>query len=138
MKKTFLIVGSAKRISAAILTSIVILSATANVNAADRSESKTKTAISFVSSESNLMKFNINYTNTNNANVVVELTDETGELLYYREFADKIIDKTIYLKSVGEKCQVKFSVRAGKDIITERFDIEPHTTLVKETVVTKM
>lgn len=138
MKKKFLTVGSAKRMSAAILTSIVILSASATVNAADRSESNAKSAISFVSSESNLMKFNVNYTNTNNGNVVVELTDENGDLLYYREFADKIVNKTIFLKNVGGKCQVKFSVKAGKEIITERFDIEPLTTMVNETVVTKI
>ncbi len=138
MKKKFFVFNTARRITTALLTSIMIIAGSAQASANQTSGTEGKSAISYVGMSNGIMTFNISYENATGEEVLIELTDENGKTVYQRAFIGKTIDKNIYLKSAGAKCLVKFTIKSGKVVTSEKFEIEPTNRMVKETVVTKL
>ena len=101
-------------------------------------EAENKAQIVYVGSVNSLMTFNVNYNNIEEEKLVLELTDDSGEILYRNTYVGKNFNKNIYLKNLGDKCVVKFSLKTSKQTTNQQFEIEPQTKVFQETVVTKL
>lgn len=138
MKKQLFIARPVKRYSAALLTSLILIVGIFDAKANDKTGKATSEAISYVGRQNNLLTFNVNYLNQTEDRVVLELSDEHGDVLYRRVYKDKEVNKNIVLKNGGDKCRLTFTIRSAKETITQKFDIEPTATVVNETVVTTL
>ena len=138
MKKQLFIARPVKRYSAALLTSLILIVGIFDAQATDKVEKANTSAISYVGLQNTILTFNVNYVNQTEDRVVVELSDERGDVLYRRVYKEKEINKNIYLKNAGDKCKLTFTIKAAKETITQKFEIEPHTTVVMENVVTPL
>lgn len=138
MKKQLFIARPVKRYSAALLTSLILIVGIFDAKANDKTGKATTDAISYVGRKNNLLTFNVNYLNQTEDRVVLELSDEHGDVLYRRVYKDKEVNKNIFIKNGGDKTRVTFTIRSAKETITQKFEIEPTATVVNETVVTTM
>lgn len=139
MKKKLYVARPNKFYSAALLTSMLFFSGIMDVAAAATgTEVENKAQIVYVGSANSLVTFNVNFSNIENEKFVLELTDDHGEVLYRNTFTGKDFNKNIYLKNLGDKCKVKFTLKAGKQTINQQFEIDSQTRLIEETVVTKI
>ena len=138
MKKQLFIARPVKRYSAALLTSLILIVGIFDAKANDKTGKATTDAISYVGRKNNLLTFNVNYLNQTEDRVVLELSDEHGDVLYRRVYKGKEVNKNIFLKNGGDKCRLTFTIRSAKETITQKFEIEPTATVVNETVVTTM
>lgn len=140
MKKQLFIARPVKRYSAALLTSLILIIGVVDTKASTnkKADKVQSSAISYVGLQNSILMFNVNYVNETEDRVVVELTDEQGDVLYRRVYKEKDIYKSIYLKNGGEKCRVTFTIRSAKESISQKFDIEPQASVIEKTVVTAM
>jgi hypothetical protein len=138
MKKELYIARPAKFYSTALLTSMLFFCGIIDVAASTGTEAENKAQIVYVGSTNSLMTFNVNFNNIEDEKFVLELSDDHGEVLYRNTFTGKDFNKNIYLKNLGDKCKVKFTIKAGKQTINQQFEIDSQTRLIQETVVTKI
>lgn len=138
MKKQFFKTTAIKVYSTALITSMLALSAFTPAHATEKTENASAAQITYVGSSNSLMTFNVNYNNLAEENFVLELTDDMGHVLFEKKFNDKTFNKNIVLKNVGDKVKVNFAIRAGKNTINQKFDIDSQTRLVEEVIVTKI
>ena len=138
MKKQLFIARPVKRYSAALVTSLILIFGIFDAKANDKSGKANNEAITYVGLKNNILTFNVNYLNQTEDRVVFELSDEQGDILYRKVYKDKEVNKNILLKNNGEKCRLTFTIRSAKETITQKFDIEPQASVIKETVVTAM
>ena len=111
---------------------------TINQAAASGNTENAKAAIIFKGTSKDLLTFNIKYNNPTGEVFILELTDDQDRILYSNKFNDKVFDKNIMLKNLGEKVRVNFAVKAGKNSSNQKFDIEPKVRLVEELIVTQL
>lgn len=137
MKKQFFKTTAIKFYSTALITSMLVLG-TLNSNAADKAETSSAAQVTYIGSSNNLIGFNVNYDNVAQENFTLELVDGQGRVLYTKKYNDKSFNKNIYLKNEGENIKVKFVIKAGKNTINQKFDIDSKVTMVEEVVVTKL
>ena len=97
MKKQLFIARPVKRYSAALLTSIILIVGIFDAKANDKTGKATTDAISYVGRQNNLLTFNVNYLNQTEDRVVLELSDEHGDVLYRRVYKDKEVNKNIFI-----------------------------------------
>ena len=135
MKKQLFIARPVSRYSAALLTSLVLIVGIYDAKATDKVKKPNSTAISYVGLQNSILTFNVNYRNETEDRVVLELSDERGDVLYRRVYKDKEVNKNIYLKNSGDKCRLTFTIRSAKETVTQKFDIEPQASVVFENVV---
>ena len=138
MKKQLFIARPVKRCSAALLTSLILIVGIFDAKASDETGKITSEVISYVGLQNNILTFNVNYLNQTEDRVVLELSDEQGDVIYRKVYKDKEVNKNIFLKNGGEKCRLTFTIRSAKETITQKFDIEPQASVITETVVTAM
>ena len=138
MKRQLFIARPVKRYSAALLTSIILIVGIFDAKATDKSGKANGEAITYVGFKNNILTFNINYLSQTEDRVVLELSDEQGDILYRKVYKDKEVNKNILLKNNGENCRLTFTIRSAKETITQKFNIEPQASVIKETVVTAM
>ncbi|MCY7421657.1 MAG: hypothetical protein LH478_07940 [Chitinophagaceae bacterium] len=138
MKKQLFVARPVKRYSAALLTSLILIVGIFDAKATDKVEKANNTTISYVGLQNSILTFNVNYLNETEDRVVLELSDERGDVLYRRVYKDKEVNKNIYLKNSGDKWRLTFTIRSAKETITQKFDIEPQVSVVLENVVTPM
>jgi hypothetical protein len=137
MKKQFFRTTAIKFYSTALITSMLVLG-TLTSNAADKAETSSAAQITYIGSTNNLMGFNVNYENVAQENFTLELVDGQGRVLYTKKYSDKSFNKNIYLKNEGENVKVNFVIKAGKNTINQKFDIDSKVKVVEEVVVTKL
>ena len=139
MKKELFIARPSGLYSTALLTSMLvfcgIVDARANTGTGDNLN---VARIHYVGSTNSLLTFNVSYHNDAAEKLVLEITDDQGDVLYKDAFTATAFDKNIYLKNLGDKCRVHFSLKAGKQTITQTFDIFSQTKLIQENVVSKI
>ena len=138
MKRQLFIARPVKLYSAALLTSIILIVGIFDAKANDKSGKANSEAITYVGFKNNILTFNINYLSQTEDRVVLELSDEQGDILYRKVYKDKEVNKNILLKNNGENCMLTFTIRSAKETITQKFNIEPQASVIKETVVTAM
>ena len=137
MKQQFLKKSAIKFFVTAAITSALALG-TINPAAASGETDNAKAAISYKGNSKDLLTFNIQYNNPTGEVFILELTDDQDRILYSNKFNDKVFDKNIMLKNLGEKVRVNFVVKAGKNTVNQKFDIEPKVRMVEELIVTQL
>lgn len=138
MKKQFFNTANIKVYTSALLVSFFLLTGFNNAQASGKDYMPAEAKITCVASESNLITFNVDYKNNEETPFVLELTDDSGLLLYKQKFTEKTFNKNILLKNMGEMVKVNFSIRSGKKVINQTFNITTETKLVENVLVTKI
>ena len=138
MKKQFFNTANIKVYTSALLVSFFLLTGFNKAQASGKDYMPAEAKITCVASESNLITFNVDYKNNEETPFVLELTDDSGLLLYKQKFTEKTFNKNILLKNMGEMVKVNFSIRSGKKVINQTFNITTETKLVENVLVTKI
>ena len=138
MKKQFFNTANIKVYTSALLVSFFLLTGFNQAQASGNDYMPAEAKITWVASESNLITFNVDYKNNEETPFVLELTDDSGLLLYKQKFTEKTFNKNIYLKNMGEMVKVNFRIRSGKKVINQTFNITTETKLVENVLVTKI
>ena len=138
MKKQFFNTANIKVYTSALLVSFFLLTGFNHAQASGKYYMPAEAKITCVASESNLITFNVDYKNNEETPFVLELTDDSGLLLYKQKFTEKTFNKNILLKNMGEMVKVNFSIRSGKKVINQTFNITTETKLVENVLVTKI
>jgi hypothetical protein len=137
MKKQFFKTTAIKAYSTALLTSALLLTGFNPAQATAKQTNSGKAEVSYVGSTNNLVTFNVNYDNTSEENFVLELTNDQGEVLFLQKFNDKTFNKNFLIRHEGDKCRIYFTIRAGKNTTTQKFELNPQPKQIQEIVVTK-
>ena len=140
MKKELFIARPSRLYSTALLTSLLVFGGIvdARKHEAMTGENLNGACIHYVGSTNSLLTFNVYYHNAAAEKLVLEITDDNGEVLYKDSFTDAVFNKNIYLRNLGDNCNVCFILNAGKQTLTQTFEIFSQTKLIQENVVTKI
>lgn len=137
MKKQFFKTANIKVYTSALMVSFLLLTGFQS-QAAGNDFNQSDAKITYVGTESNLLAFNIDFKNVEESPFIVELTDDFGHLLFKKKYTGKMFNKNIFLKNIGDLSRVNFTIKAGKKVVNQTFNIATQVKMVEDVVVTKL
>ena len=104
----------------------------------NNSDSLSVAQVKYEGATENLLTFSVKYPNPTGKYFTLEVRNEQSEVLFRHVYNSKDFHKKIYLVKTGEQAFVSFGIKAGKEVLTERFSIKPETQVINDLIVKRL
>ena len=125
----------AASIRLAVVLAITFLSTAAF--ASGNSSENTMASVKYVGTQQKGIVFNVKYQNPEASKFIVQLSDESGTVLYRQVYNESNFNSNIVLDKEADYNKLTFSIIAGKKVYNEKFSVEATTKVVDDVVVKK-
>jgi len=96
-----------------------------------------RASFTYLGNHEDALRFGVQYTNESGAPFRIEISNETGEVVYRGNFREKQFSKTFELPKSLDFSKLSFVIRAGKEKFGETFSINVFTKTVEDVVVSR-
>ena len=94
--------------------------------------------VKYLGSVGNQPVFQIEFDNAEEEEILVNLKDTDGNILYQERFKEKKFSKKFQLEHTDDNMKVVLSITSKKDRFTQQYQINRNTRLVEDVIVTKV
>jgi hypothetical protein len=94
--------------------------------------------VKYLGSVGNQPVFQIEFDNEGEEEILVNLKDTDGNVLYQERFKEKKFSKKFQLNHSEDNMKVVLSITTRKDRFTQQYQIDRNTRLVEDIIVTKV
>ena len=114
---------------------VVFLSTSQSVYALPDSSINKEPEVTYKGLSDKKLMFNVNYRNEAADPIQLTIKNETGEIVYSKQFESKPLNRTMLFSEFPETSKLTFVITAGKKEISQTFQINTEVKTVEEFIV---